>query len=389
MLRLRHVLLERQDGFLAGYATRESQTRGRFFLESESEYRTPFQKDRDRILHTTAFRRLEYKTQVFVNHEGDYYRTRLTHTLEVAQVGRSLAVVLGANETLVEVLALSHDLGHPPFGHAGEDALDALMQQHHAGGFDHNQQSYRIVSELERRYADFEGLNLCWESLEGMVKHHPERPNLAPYAAVFEPHLRPSLEAQISAIADGTAYNAHDLDDGLKSGILNPEGLADLPIWQELWQRCGFAPLRAGSWNELMRRQIIRELLGLSIQDLLLETERRLTRHHIDSAPAVRHCPEVLVTHSPEILEQMAQLKAFLYQHLYDHPSKIRQTHRAQHFVEGLFKAYLERPKLLPLEVQKKIPQLGLERTCCDYIAGMTDRFAADEFARLYSPLER
>jgi len=377
-------LLEREDATLAPYATRSSGSRGRAHPESESEYRTPFQKDRDRILHTTAFRRLEYKTQVFVNSEGDYYRTRLTHTLEVAQVARSVAVALGAHETLTETIALSHDLGHSPFGHAGEDALNALMVDH--GGFDHNRQTYRIVTELEHRYREFSGLNLCWETLEGIVKHDADAESYPSYAQMYEPRLKPSLEAQIAGIADALAYNAHDLDDGLRAGLLHPAQLEDLPIWKVLTEKL---ELDCSKMSELERRIVIRELLGWAIGDLIEESERRLQDSGVLSAAQVRAQPRALIAHSPEMAGMMLELKAFLFENLYYHPSKMQQTFRAEYFVEGLFRAYLKRPRMLPKGVQARFQSVGLERTVCDYIAGMTDRYAMEEYGRLYAPLER
>ncbi len=377
-------LLEREDASLAPYATHSSGSKGRTYPEAESEFRTPFQKDRDRILHTTAFRRLEYKTQVFVNSEGDYYRTRLTHTLEVAQVARSVAVALGVHETLTETIALSHDLGHSPFGHAGEDALNALMGDH--GGFDHNRQTYRILTELETRYREFLGLNLCWETLEGIVKHDAEAVTYPSYAQAYEPHLKPSLEAQIAGIADGLAYNAHDLDDGLRAGLLHPAQLENLPLWKVLTDKL---ELDCSTMTELERRIAIRELLGWAIGDLITESERRLQQSGVSSVAQVREQPRALIAHSPEMTGMMLELKAFLYQNLYYHPSKMQQTFKAEYFVEGLFKAYLKRPRMLPHNVQDRFERVGLERTVCDYIAGMTDRYAIEEYGRLYAPLER
>lgn len=383
MLLSREELMHKEAETLAPYATLNLHSKGRLHPEPESNYRLPFQKDRDRILHTTAFRRLEYKTQVFVNHEGDYYRTRLTHTLEVAQVARSMAVALGVNETLTETIALSHDLGHPPFGHAGEHQLDHWMKSRNAGGFNHNEQAFRIVTELEKRYEGFSGLNLTRETLEGMVKHDADAETFPAFAAPFEPECRPALEAQIAAIADGVAYNAHDLDDGIKSGILTPDMLQGLKVWDALVNRLN---LHVHPLSELGRRKLIRELLGWIINDILQETERRLNTHQIQSAQDIRQLKTVVVGFGPEMGQMMKELKAFLYQHLYYHPGKIQQTFRAELFIDGLFSAYLKEPRLLPLHVQNCIPLLGLERTICDYIAGMTDRFAMDEYSRLYSP---
>lgn len=384
MLLNREELTRRRDQLLAPYAVHESHCRGRLHPESESSYRTPFQKDRDRIIHTAAFRRLEYKTQVFFNAEGDYYRTRLTHTLEVAQVARSLATALGANETLVETLALAHDLGHPPFGHAGEDTLDALMSSSCSGGFDHNHQTFRIVTELERRYPHFDGLNLTLETLEGIVKHDLEATVYPSFAQAFSPEKRPSLEAQIAGIADDTAYNVHDLDDGLKSEILTPLQLKELRIWNAL-----DCPTSSENLGEMDRRVLIRQLLGSAVTDILSETAKRLSSLNMETSENIQRAPVSMVSHSPEMGKMMLELKMYLREHLYAHPSKIRQAHRAEHFVQGLFDAYIRRPRLLPINVQSHFETLGLERTICDYIAGMTDRFAVDEFRRLYAPVER
>ncbi|RDI96559.1 deoxyguanosinetriphosphate triphosphohydrolase [Meiothermus sp. QL-1] len=379
MLFARQDLLAQEDGHLAPYAVRSSQTRGRAYPEPESRYRTPFQKDRDRVNHTTAFRRLQYKTQVFVNFEGDYYRTRLTHTLEVAQVARSIARALGLNPDLTETIALAHDLGHPPFGHAGEAVLNELMREH--GGFDHNKQSLRIVTHLEKRYPGFRGLNLCWESREGIIKH--ETRYTLPEAEGYEPHLRPSLEAQIVNLADEIAYYAHDLDDGLRSGLLRPPQLGEVELLRDLLGELG---LRPEGLEELGRRVFIRELLGLLITDTIHATHQILQAHRIESPEAVRHHPGPLAGYSPGLTQQLEHLRAFLYENFYQHPYVVRQVGKSRFVLERLFAAYTQEPRVLPREVQKAAQEEGIHRAACDYIAGMTDRFALDEYARLFEP---
>lgn len=390
MLYTREALEARERATLAPYATFSAETRGRRFPEAEGAHRTAYHKDRDRVLHTSAFRRLEYKTQVFVNYQGDYYRTRLTHTLEVAQVARSVAVALGLNETLAETIALAHDLGHPPFGHAGEHILKNLMAGF--GGFEHNRQSLRIVTKLEDRYEGFPGLNLSWESLEGVVKHEtlfdqmdqpessgPSKQNFPDY----EPSWRPSLEAQLANVADETAYNAHDLDDGLRSGLIVPADLTGLEIWDRLTTELGYS---STDLSEKERRILIRELLGWMIGDLITESDRRIEAHGIASLLDVRLHPGALIGHSPEVRRQLSDLKRFLHARLYNHYRVVRQVHKAEHFLTTLFQAYLKRPKMLPPDVQARTEQNGLERAVCDYLAGMTDRYAMDEYQKLYEP---
>ncbi len=365
---------------LAPYACKSGESRGRRYPEPEPLYRTAYQRDRDRILHTTAFRRLKYKTQVFVIYEGDYYRTRLTHTLEVAQIARTIARALGVNEVLTEAIALAHDLGHPPFGHAGEKALNDLMWDH--GGFNHNYHSYRIVTELERRYPNFPGLNLTWEVLEGLVKHETEYD--VPVAHEYEPDLRPSLEAQIANIADELAYNAHDLDDGLRSGLISPDMLRDLELWQRLREQVGW---KRGPLTELTRHHIIRELIGMEVTDVLETTLQLLETHRIRTLEDVRRHPTPLAQHSPEIQRLNRELKAFLRMNLYHHPRVLRMSLRAERVVYDLFRAYEANPAILPRHVQARIDEVGLHRTICDYIAGMTDRFALKEHRALFDPL--
>ena len=369
--------LEAQN--LAPYAVKSGQSRGREHPEPESRYRTPFQKDRDRVNHTTAFRRLQYKTQVFVNFEGDYYRTRLTHTLEVAQVARSIARALGLNPELAETIAFAHDLGHPPFGHSGEAVLDGLMQRH--GGFDHNQQSMRIVTYLEQRYPGFRGLNLCWESREGIIKHETRYD--MPNAEGYEPHLRPSLEAQIVNLADEVAYNAHDLDDGLRAGLLQPGQLWEVELLRDLLGELGLQPDR---FDEMGRRIFIRELLGLLITDTIHATHVLLQHQKIESLEAIRSHPAPLAVYSEAMAQQLNQLREFLYANLYRHYYVVRQVGKSRLVLEKLFEAYTHDPAILPPQVQQASETEGIYRAACDYIAGMTDRFALDEYARLFEP---
>ena len=382
MLYTREKLLELESKSLAPYAMRAAETRGREFPEDESAYRTPFQKDRDRVLHTTAFRRLEYKTQVFVNYEGDYYRTRLTHTLEVAQVARSLARALGLNEDLAEVIAMAHDLGHPPFGHAGEQVLAGLMEGH--GGFDHNRQSLRIVTWLEQRYPGFRGLNLTWEVREGIVKH--ETVYDVPSAGEYEPELRPTLEAQIVNLADEIAYNAHDLDDGLRSGLLKPAQLKDVGLLAEL---AGDLGLDLDHLDEFGRRILIRELLGWMITDAIVSTDAAINAAAVASLDDVRRHPEPLARYSEAAAGRIAGLRDFLFGNLYRHYHIVRQVAKARHVLERLFAAYTEMPQMLPPGVQQAAEEEGLYRAVCDYMAGMTDRYALDEYARLFDPYQR
>ncbi|MEX2543434.1 MAG: deoxyguanosinetriphosphate triphosphohydrolase [Trueperaceae bacterium] len=378
MLFTREKLEQSERKTLAPYACFADSSRGRVHPESESTYRTAFQKDRDRVVHTSAFRRLEYKTQVFVNYEGDYYRTRLTHTLEVAQVAKAVTRALGLNEDLAETIALAHDLGHPPFGHAGESSLDRLAQE--AGGFDHNKQSLRIVTQLEQRYPDFPGLNLTWEALEGIMKHESEYdlPD-----SDWEPDKRPGLEAQVVNIADELAYNAHDLDDGLRSGHLSPVQIAEVPVVGRLMEKLG---LRAETFGRRERYVLIRELLGLMIEDAIVCTGRRLDDEGVGDIEDVRDAPEKLVSNSPGLHQELADLKAFLYQNFYFHYRLIRMTRKADHILASVFAAYLEAPDMLPFDVRRAVEDRGLVRSVTDYLAGMTDRYAGEEYRRLFDP---
>lgn len=378
----RQHLEEIEDKSLASYGMRSKDSKGRAYLDSEPDYRTSFQRDRDRILHTTAFRRLEYKTQVFINFEGDYFRTRLTHTLEVAQIGRTLARALGANEDLVEAICLAHDLGHSPFGHSGEVALARLMKEF--GGFDHNKQSLRIVTELEQRYPEFPGLNLTWEVREGMVKHESEYD--ISDARDFNPDLRGNLETQIANVADELAYTTHDLDDGLRSGMITPHILEGVSLWEILretykWQ--GY------TLSEMERHRMIRQLVGLMVTDMLQATDIRLKDSKAKTALDIQKLKYNIIGYSEEMQRRNRELKDLLYKKLYRHYRVVRMQIKAERVISELFHAYQAEPSMLPDHVQFFIEKRGLERTICDYIAGMTDRYAVEEHQKLFNPSEK
>jgi dGTPase len=375
----RQELEDIEDRSLAPYAVRSKDSRGRAYLDNEPDYRTAFQRDRDRVLHTTAFRRLEYKTQVFINYEGDYFRTRLTHTLEVAQVGRTIARALGANEDLVEAICLAHDLGHSPFGHAGEYTLRKLMKDF--GGFDHNKQSLRIVTELEQRYPEFPGLNLTWETREGMVKHESEYD--ISDAKDYSPALRGNLETQICNVADELAYTTHDLDDGLRSGMVTPAILDGIALWEILVETYKW---HGPHLEDLERHRMIRQLVGLLVTDMVQATDVRLKESGAKSALDIQKLNRNLIGYSEDMQRRNRELKDFLYTKLYRHYRVIRMQVKAENLITGLFNAYRSEPLILPDHVQQSIPLRGLERTICDYIAGMTDRFAIEEHERLYDP---
>jgi dGTPase len=385
-MRTRQELERLESLTLAPYGMKSAESRGRTYPEPEAPYRTTFQRDRERILHTTAFRRLQGKTQVFVVTEGDYYRTRITHTLEVAQIGRTIARALGANEDLVEGICLAHDLGHPPFGHAGERTLNELMQAHN--GFDHNRQSYRIITEMERRYPEFPGLNLTYELREGIVKHETEYDISQPEG--YDPALRGTLESQIASFADELAYNAHDLDDGLRAGLLEMRDVETTGWWRRARESTG---IDAGAlYSDMVRHRIVRRLIGLMVTDLLEETSRRIeqmaAQGEIDVA-AVRAHHQSLAAF-PEATQTLnRELKTSLYEKLYFHPRVIRMTAKAERVLKDLFQAYVEEPRMLPEGAQARLHVLPLQRVVCDYVAGMTDRFALDEHARLFDPHER
>lgn len=381
----REALEQREAAGLAPWAMASRDSRGRRLPEPEHPLRMAFQRDRDRIIHSTAFRRLEYKTQVFVNHEGDYYRTRLTHTMEAAQVTRTLARSLGLNEDLAEAVALAHDLGHTPFGHAGERTLDRLMEPY--GGFEHNAQSLRIVEVLEERYPRFRGLNLTWEVREGIVKHSTryDRPQVQEYDA----SLAPCLEAQIVDFADEIAYNAHDVDDGLKSGMLDPDDLASVPLWAD-----AFAAVSAEAPDApltILHYQAVRRLIDWMATDLTSTLLDRIARENITTLDGVRAVKPRLVDFSEAMTAKHLALKAFLYDRLYTHHRVTRMTQKADRIMTALFEVYMHEPRQLPPHVLRRVEENGetVPRVIADYIAGMTDRFALEEYKKLFDPYER
>jgi len=362
---------------MKSYAANESQSHGRRFDEPRPAYRGEYQRDRDRVIHSTAFRRLVYKTQVFVNHEGDLYRTRLTHSLEVSQVGRSVAVALGLNEALTEAICLAHDLGHTPFGHAGQDTLNACMRDF--GGFEHNLQSLRVVDELEAKYADFPGLNLMFETREGILKHCSARNarELGEVGKRFLERTQPGLEAQIANLADAIAYNNHDVDDGFRAGLLTLEQLREQPLFESQYQevRARYPDLE----DRRLIYEIIRRMIGTVVTDLIEETKRQVQASGVSTIDDVRAASEPLVNMSPDIYEQHVSLKRFLHKHLYSHEQKLDMTRRAQAIVKDLFVAYSDNPSSMPrqfAEQASKLDEAGQARVIADYIAGMTDRYA-------------
>lgn len=376
----RQTLEEHERLTVAPYGSKSAETKGRAYPETESPTRTAFQRDRDRIIHTKAFRRLEYKTQVFVFFEGDHYRTRLTHTLEVAQLGRSLGRGLGANEDLTEAICLAHDLGHPPFGHAGEHSLNHLMEGH--GGFNHNTHSYHIVTELEERYPYFPGLNLTYETREGMIKHETSYDKSD--ARDYEPEKRGSIEAQIANLADEIAYNAHDLEDGLRAGLFVPADLAHLTIWQRLTDQIGWNSQQP--FTDLVRHHLIRELIGLTILDVLQHSDQMISKHQIDSVEKFQTHSTNLVSYSDSIKQEVRDLKSFLFQNMYRHYRLVRMQTKAERFVTELFRAYVKEPKMLPTKTQERLANKPVESVVANYIAGMTDRYALNEWEKLFDP---
>ncbi len=367
---------------LAVYACDPAHSRGRRYAEGEAPTRNAYQRDRDRIVHSTAFRRLVYKTQVFLNHEGDLFRTRLTHSLEVAQLARSMARTLGLHEDLVEAIALAHDLGHTPFGHAGQDALNECMAPH--GGFEHNLQSLRVVDGLEERYPQFDGLNLCFETREGILKHCSvrnaqllEAQEPGGVGARFLHKAQPSLEAQLCNLADEMAYNAHDIDDGVRSGLITLEQLQDVPLFDH-YRRQVQAEFYSLSGRRLLYESI-RRMLSDQVYDVLAASQAALQQHAPDSVDAVRLAPP-LVQFSPAMQQRSVQLKTFLLHHLYRHPQVLQTTDWAKQVVRELFEAYLAQPQEMP---EGHAQRAHLPRAVADYIAGMTDRFATREHARL------
>ncbi|MBL8674751.1 MAG: deoxyguanosinetriphosphate triphosphohydrolase [Rhodospirillales bacterium] len=390
----------RARGALAPYATLAASTRGRLRPEPESATRSPFQRDRDRIIHCTAFRRLKHKTQVFVNHEGDHHRTRLTHSLEVAQIARSIARTLGLDEDMAEALALAHDLGHTPFGHAGEEALDAAMRAF--GGFDHNAQTLRILTKLEHRYAEFDGLNLTWETLEGAVKHNGPllKPGVAladlpaaivEYSAEWDLELATwaGAEAQVAAISDDVAYNNHDIDDGLRAGLFAVDDLLDLPLVGDMFRevRRRYPAIDPGR----LTHEAVRRLINAMVEDVVAETRRRLAAAAPESAAALRRLPTAVVAFSAPMAAANVALKRFLFERMYRHWRVNRMTSKARRVVADLFDLLFREPECLPDEWRARalaVDERARARIVADYIAGMTDRYALDEHRRLFDLYE-
>jgi dGTPase len=372
----------REEALLAPWGMRTAMSRGRQHAEPEHPYRSPYQRDRDRIIHSKAFRRLEYKTQVFLNHEGDHYRTRLTHTLEVAQISRTVARALGLNEDLTEAIALAHDLGHTPFGHSGEDALREMMKDH--GGFEHNRHGLRVVDVLERHYAAFAGLNLTYEVREGIAKH--TSPWDKPQMNGFEPGP-PLLEAQVVDAADSIAYDNHDLDDGLAAGILTEDGLAKVALWAKATE----ATRRA--WGDLppeqRRRETIRYLINMFATDLIETSRAEIRRRGIRSAEDARRQSGGMLCFSRSLQEDKAELEEHLFKSLYRDYRVMRVTNGAKRFVKAIFQALVEDPAALPPEYQKWAGEVGIHQAVCDYVAGMTDRYAQDQYIQMFEPYQR
>lgn len=385
---------------LAPYACQPDDSRGRLWPERLSSFRSPFQRDRDRIIHSSAFRRLKHKTQVFVEHEGDYYRTRLTHTIEVAQVARTIAGVLGLNTDLAEAVALAHDLGHTPFGHTGEDAMERLMAPY--GGFDHNAQALRIVTRLERHYADFDGLNLTWETLEGIAKHNgpviganadKKHDGPLPYALAevnaqwdLDLGTHASAEAQVAAIADDVAYSHHDLHDGLRSGLFSEDDLMELPVTGPAFEEVD--RIYPGLDKMRRRHEALRRVFGRMVEDVIAVAQNRLASAQPKSVDEIRHMGTTVIRFSKPLYQELKAVRSFLFHRMYRAPSVMAVRAEVTRMVDDLFPLFLKQPDLLPPEwqgdVQAATDETQLARVVADYVAGMTDRFAIQEHARLF-----
>jgi dGTPase len=374
---------EKERGELSTFATLNSLSKGRQYPEEEHKYRLAFERDRDRIIHCSAFRRMEYKTQVFFYHEGDYFRTRLTHSLEVAQISRSVALALDLNETLAEAVALAHDLGHTPFGHGGEKVMNSLMEEE--GGFEHNLQTLRVVDLLEYRYPGFPGLNLTWEVREGIAKHSTDydRPEITVFG-----DSQPSLEAQIVEMADEIAYNNHDLDDGLTSKMLEPEELSKIKLWRTVTEE-----MRSEIKNispTMLKHEAIRRIINWQVSDLVSNIGKRIEELGMADRHELAQAPVRIAAFSPEMEDMNRDLKHFLKINLYEHFRVTRMAEKAQRILTDLFHAYHDKPKQLPPHIYKRIHENGSEkRVICDYIAGMTDKFALEEHKKLFDPHEK
>ncbi len=379
------------ESTLASYACKTGHSRGRVHGEPETAHRNPYQRDRDRIIHSTAFRRLEYKTQVFVNHEGDHYRTRLTHSIEVAQIARSICRSMHLHEDLAEAVALAHDLGHTPFGHSGQDALNAVMQPY--GGFEHNRQSLRIVEELEHKYAAFTGLNLSYETREGIVKHHstydtPKNSDLSHYHL----HEQPALEAQIGNLADEIAYNNHDIDDGYRAGMLSIDDLKGLALFGRFYEEV--EQEFPDAIERLKVNETVRHMINFLIVDVIEETNHRIKDQNITSFADVREASSALVGFSKPVRRMNGEMKKFLYKNMYRHYRVARMANKAERVLREIFEVYIENPSMLPENQQHEMAEAKATdsltknrqaRIIADYIAGMTDRYALEEHERLFN----
>ncbi|MHC4605489.1 MAG: deoxyguanosinetriphosphate triphosphohydrolase [Planctomycetota bacterium] len=379
----REELEKREEAILAPYAAKSGRSLGRVHNEPEHPYRTRFQRDRDRVVHCAAFRRLEYKTQVFVNHEGDYFRTRLTHSMEAAQISRTIARALRLNEDLCEAVALSHDLGHTPFGHSGQEVLDQCMKAH--GGFEHNRQSLRVVEILERRYPGFAGLNLTYETRESIRKH-----SWKPGAGIepeYHPEWAPLMEARIVDVADSIAYDTHDIDDSMKAGLLEEGQLGKLELWKDA---VADVEKRYGSGvRGMMRvRQAVLQIINREVTDLVAQTEENVHRLGIASVDGVRAAKEPVVCFSREMAEKKTELQAFLDRNVYRHHRVLIMQEKAGRFIRALFDAYVSNADQLPPQFRAWAGEAGVERAVADYIAGMTDRYAQGEYKKLFHPFE-
>ena len=380
---------KRENNILAPYAMRSKDSKGRLHPEKEHSLRTIYQRDRDRIIHCEAFRKLEYKTQVFVIFEGDYYRTRLTHTLEVAQIARTIGRNLSLNEDLIEAIALAHDLGHAPFGHAGEEALKEIMKKR--GGFNHNHHSYKIITELEKRYTKFNGLNLTCEVREGIIKH---KTSFDIPARISDPKIniddQPTLEAQVVDIADEIAYDNHDLDDGLTSDILKEGDLMKVPLWNKAYDKI---KKENANYNNkgMLKYHLIRELINQQVTDLLKESERKIKEKKIKTVKDVRKLKNSIISFSSEMQTERKQARRFLQKNLYENVRIVRMTSKAKRFINDLFNAYKDNPKQLPANIFKRIKNNPRKKReiICDYIAGMTDRYVLNEHKKLFNPYEK
>jgi len=380
---MKNIISEREEILLAPYAAKSKMSPGRKYKEKKHPFRPPFQRDRDRIIHSTAFRRLEYKTQVFIYGEGDHYRNRLTHTIEVQQIARTIARTLNLNEDLVEAISLAHDIGHTPFGHKGEFALNELMIEKGFDGFEHNRQGLRIVDILEERYPDFPGLNLTYEVREGIIRHKTsyDKPLIEEKYKEFTKFNSPSFETQVVNVADEIAYTCHDLDDGLRSGIINFNELEKVELWQEMEKLSEIEKIP----EKHKRHVMIRNLINYLVNDVVNQSIKNIENSGISSIEDVRKS-KTLISHSEEVKRKHTQLRKFLEENMYENYRVIRMAQKAARIIKELFNAYSDEPKQLPPHIQKRIEKEPKEIVICDYIAGMTDRFAQTEHQKLFDP---